>query len=166
MYNRILTNLNLILTRTKGHHLPRAPDPFGVLSAVLLEDPCFSAAHSVFWLTCLGSLGRSASLGLFTTLGKEITPSAHRYWQSVSTREEWERDAVALWFVLSKEGDSAVCWWMLGVPVWVCCLIPTSVMEHIQCRRLRDWSISCKARLRELDLFTLEKWLGGDLMDL
>jgi len=68
-----------ILDRTRDHLLHRDQGQFGVLSAVLLGDPYFSVAHSVFWLTCLASLVPSASMGLFTMLEKEITPSAHRY---------------------------------------------------------------------------------------
>lgn len=137
MYNIILTNLNLILTRTKDHHLPKDPDPFGVLSAVLLEDPYFWAARSVFWLTCLDSLGRSASQGLFTTLEKEITPSAHRYCQNVTKREESKKGCCdSVLFVLRKESDSVLCLWVLAVPVWMCCL-------------------------KELDLFSLETKVTG-----
>lgn len=77
-----------ILNRTEGHHLHKDPDQFGVLSAVLLEDPYFSVARSVFWRTCLDLLVRSASLGLFTMLEKEITPSAHRYCQNFIKIEE------------------------------------------------------------------------------
>lgn len=136
MCNIILTNFSLILTRTKDHRLPKAPDPFGVLSAVLLEDPYFSAARSVSWLTCSDSLGRSASLGLFTTLAKEITPSAHRYCQNVTKREESKKGCCdSALFVLSKGSDCAVSVRAGGTSVEV---LPDThscaVVEHVQCR--------------------------------